>query len=268
MVVAGCGTGDPGGSQPPPELTAEIVQLRRDEVLQRVEVAVTNRSGQHVVIETLELRVPGYSGGGVQRKNEPMPPGRRVNLPTPYGDITCTADFRPEVGRPRVGMLVHTADDNTARRVVLRPSDPRDLLHGIAEKECLKRRLGSEVQLGYGPTWRREGTGDATVVHGTLEARLTSDEPRTITQVAGTVLYHVEPEPGAPDPLALLTPEQPTASVPVRVRLARCDGHARGEVKKPYEFRVWLGPPEGEQRAISPPVRAADIAAFRAVCPF
>ena len=228
VAVAGCGGGDPGGTEPLPELTAEIVQLRRDEVLQRVEVAVTNRSAEHVVVETLELRVAGFSGGGVQRKDEPMPPGRRVNLPTPYGEISCSADFRAEVGRPRVGMLVHTADD----------------------------------------AWRREGTGATTVVHGTLEARLTTDQPRTISQVAGTVLYHFEPEPDAPAPLALLTPERPAASVPVRVRLARCDGHARGEVKKPFEFRVWLGPPGGEQRAISPQVRAADIEAFRAVCPF
>jgi hypothetical protein len=52
------------------------------------------------------------------------------------------------------------------------------------------------------------------------------------------------------------------------VSLARCDGHARGEVKQPYAFLVWLARPGGPQQAVTPTVTDADKAAFRAVCPF
>ena len=66
---------------------------------------------------------------------------------------------------------------------------------------------------------------------------------------------------------AALTPEHRTASVPITVSLSRCDGHARGETKKPYAFLVWLAPPGGEETAVNPVVDDAARAAFQAVCP-
>jgi hypothetical protein len=270
VVLPGCGAFSDSSADPPPRLGAEIVQLRRDEVLQRVEVQVGNRTRQPVTVESIDLRVPGFSGAGVVPKDEPLLAGQEVNLPTPYGKVHCSADGRAAVGRPRVVVRVHTAADPTSRRVVLRPRDPQRLLARIAAGECLARRLAQEVSLSFDPDWRRTGSGEDVQVHGTLRARLHAEEPRDVTQVAGTVIYDLLPEGGAAGagaPLAHLTPEHPEAAVPVVVTRSRCDGHARAETKKPYAFLVWLAPPGGEERAVSPAVTDTDRAAFEQVCP-
>ena len=267
LSLAGCGGGgDPAAQQPAPQLGAEVVQLRRDEVLHRVEVAVTNRTSSQVTIDSIDLRVDGFTGGGVVRKGEPLLAGQRVNLPTSYGEVRCSADGQARVGRPRVVVRVHTEQDPTPRRVVLRPRDPQGLLDRIAAAECLAARLTREVALSFDPGWRQVGSGDDVEVHGTLRARLRTDQPRDLTQVGGTVIYSLAAQ-GTADPLAHLTPAQPEALLPVVVGRSRCDGHARAETKKPYAFLVWLAAPGGAEQAVSPVVSAADRAAFDLVCP-
>ncbi len=268
LLVTGCGGSDPAPQPPPrsaPELSAELVQLRRDEVLQRVEVGITNHAKVPVEIQTIDLRVPGYSGGGPQAKDEPLPPGQAVNLPTPYGEVTCPDTGDVQVGEPTVVVQVRRVSDPTSYTVELTPTDPRNLVRGIATSTCLTQRLTRAVALSFGP-WRRSGSGDATVLHGILHARLTADTPYDVTQLAGTVIFDLLPGDPSASPLAHLTPAARRADIPVRLRQSRCDGHAVGEVKKPYAFLVWLGPPGGEQRAVNPPVADRDAAAFEAVC--
>jgi hypothetical protein len=268
LLVTGCGGSDPAPRPSPraaPELSAEIVQLRRDEALERVEVGITNHARVPVVIQTIDLRVPGYSGGGPQAKDEPLPPSQAVNLPTPYGEVTCPDSGAVQVGEPTVVVQVRRASDPTSYPVELTPTDPRDLVHGNATSTCLTQRLTSQVSLSFGP-WRRSGSGDDTVLHGTLHARLLADTPFDVTQVAGTVIFDLLPRDPSASPLAHLTPAARRADIPVLLRQSRCDGHARGEVKKPYAFLVWMGPPGDEQRAVNPPVADRDAAAFEAVC--
>lgn len=268
LLAAGCSGGDGDGrpaARPAPALGAELVQLRRDEALGRVEIGVTNRSKGPVVVQTVELRIAGYSGGGVQPKDEPLPAGQQVNLPTPYGEVQCPASGEVQVGQPVAVVQVRRQSDPTSYTVTLPMSDPRDLATGIARSTCLTQRLTREVRLTFGP-WRRSGSGAATVLHGTLQARLTVKDPFDVTQLAGPVPFDFLPaDPGA-QPLAHLTPARPRASVPVLVRQSRCDAHAIGEVKKPYEFLVWLGPPGGEQTAVIPQITDTDKAALEAVC--
>jgi hypothetical protein len=267
LLAVGCaggsGSGTAGASAP--RLAAEVVQLRRDEVLGRVEVYVSNRSAGPVTIETVDLSVPGFSGAGPQRKDEPLPAGQGVDLPTGYGEVSCPATGPVQVGVPRVVVSVHR-DGESSQRVTL-TARGRPLLQRIASGLCLTRKLDSEVSLTFGPHWQRSGHGAATTLTGTLVARLLIDQPRDVTQLAGTVIYDLDPVRPA-DVLAHLTPAAPVAQVPVVVSLARCDGHARGEVKQPYAFLVWLARPGGPQQAVTPTVTDADKAAFRAVCPF
>ena len=99
LVATGCGGSEPA-ADPPPRLGAEIVQLRRDEVLRRVEVAVTNRTGEQVTVESIDLRVPGFGGGGVQRKDEPLPPARWSTCPRRTARCAAPTTARPgSVGR-------------------------------------------------------------------------------------------------------------------------------------------------------------------------
>jgi len=276
VLVGGCGGSpdDTGRDEPRaarlPSVEAEVIQLRRDEVLERVEIAVGNTGIDEVVVERIRLRVPGFRSAGSVAKDSPVPPGQVVNLPVLYGEVRCARDGTARVGRPVVMMRLRTAADPTPRRVVLTPTDPGGVLSRIADSACTARRLAREVDVRFGPDWRQEVSGDdgGVVAHGTLEATLRIDEPRNLTQVAGTVIYSLRPDaPSVEGPLAALTPEDPVASIPVSVSLSRCDGHARGEAKKPYAFLVWLAPAGGEETAVNPAVDDAARAAFQAVCP-
>ena len=270
LLATACGGSDPAPRAPAPRMAAEVVQLRRDEVLKRVQVAVTNRSADPVTIDSVELRVPGFSGGGPVAEQEPLPAGQLVDLPTSYGRIRCTTDGRARVGRPTIVVRVHTATDPTPQRVVVRSPSSRPLLQRIATRECVVRQLAREVSLSFGPSWRRAGAGADTTVHGTLVARLRAGQPKDLTQLAGTVIYDLAADPpvrpeGAP--LLRLTPDHPDGSLGIVVSRSRCDGHARGETKQPYAFLVWVGPPGTAGIAVTPTVTAADRAAFQLVCP-
>jgi len=85
-------------------------------------------------------------------------------------------------------------------------------------------------------------------------------------------MYGLAPDESAgaaPDPLASLTPAQPDARVPVMAYAARCDGHTKGEIKKPFEFLVWVGPPgDDEPVAVTPEVGDATKLALRQICAF
>ena len=107
---------------------------------------------------------------------------------------------------------MHTESDPTSRREVLRPTDPDGLLPRVAASTCQSQRLLREVELSFGPDWRLVGSGDDRYLRGTLDARLTIDEPRDVTQLRGTVIFDLLADPpGRADhpPLAHLTPEQP-----------------------------------------------------------
>jgi hypothetical protein len=156
--------------------------------------------------------------------------------------------------------------------VRLAADDEAGLLRAIAVRACRVEQVSREVELAFGPDWRLErGDGGQDSLHGTLEARLLVDEPRDVTQVAGAIMYGLQPDDSAgpvPDPLAELTPADPTGSIPVRAYAARCDGHTIGEIKKPYEFLVWVAVPGEEPFAVTPQVGDATKVALRKVCAF
>jgi len=273
LLVSSCDAGraaDPRARQSGPSLAAQIVQLRRDQVLERVEVALENTGAEQVVVERLLVRVPGFDSGEAIPKNSPIPPGQVVNLPWPYGTVRCGADT-PSVGRPVVTMRVHSDGDPTPRRVRLTAEDPSGLLQAIADRTCIVARLAREVDLSFGSDWRPERTPEGVVIHGTLDARLLIDRPRTITQVAGAIMYGLRPDESAgpaPVPLAALTAAEPESSIPVKAFAARCDGHTIGEIKKPFEFLVWIAAPDREAIAVTPRVDDHTKNALRQVCAF
>lgn len=271
LTVAACGGTDPQPRLSEPSLTAEIVQLRRDQVLERVEIALKNTGGEQVVVERLRVRIPGFDTPRAIPKKSPIPAGQVVNLPWPYGTVRCPVEGTPSVGRPVVTLRIHTESDPVSRPVRFVANDQRGLLAAIALRACTVAQVAREVELRFGDDWRVEREADRVIIHGTLEARLLIDEPRTVTQIAGAILYGLRPDESvapAQDPLAALTPSAPGTSIPVVAFAARCDGHTIGEIKKPYEFLVWVGAPGREPIAVTPEVDDPTKEALREVCAF
>jgi hypothetical protein len=274
LTVTGCADGGEAARRPAPrpDLTAEVVQLRRDQVLERIEIALRNDGPQDVVVRRLRVRIEGFAAPPAQPKDSPVRAGLVVNLPWAYGDVRCGPGLAtPTVGRPVVRLRVAVGDSARARPVTLRAADPDRLLTRIAAHTCAVRRAGRDVELAFADDWRLDRRPDRDVLHGTLRATLRAGEPREVSQVAGAIMYGLEADPAAgaaAEPLATLTPDRPVADIPVLAYAARCDGHTIGEIKKPYEFLVWVGEPGAEPLAVTPRVGPATKAALRQVCAF
>jgi hypothetical protein len=263
----------PAEPEPPaPSLVAEIVQLRRDQVLERVEVALENVGDAEVVVTSLLVRVPGFRSGGPVAKDSQIPAQQVVNLPWTYGTVRCDdSSMPPTVGRAVVVLRVSTGAGQPARRVRLVAGDPSGLMQQIADRTCTVQRVRREVGLAFDDRWRAEDTPDGVVLHGILRARLLVDEPRTVSEVAGAIMYGLRPDASAgpvADPLADLTPGRREVAIPVETYAARCTPHTIGEIKKPYEFLVWVSAPEGEPVAVTPDVGRATKDALRQACAF
>lgn len=260
---------EPAQTAGSPPVTAEVVQLRRDQVLQRVEVAVRNTGRTRLVVESVRLEVPGFRIPGPLPKDSPVFAGGVVNLPVPYDGVDCPASGDPDIGPATVTLRVHPDDDPTATRTAtIDAGDGGGLLQRIADRACAVERAARQVDLGFTAQWRIEQTPEGPVAHGQLRARLLAGDGLRITQVAGAILYGLRPEDAARSPLARVTPQRPLARVPVVAYAARCDPHTIGEIKKPYEFLVWVVGADGEELALTPEVSDRDKEALQRVCSF
>ena len=274
LTTAGCGGDDPGGEvgKAGPEMSAEIVQLRRDQVLERVEVSLHNASGEPVTVDRLRIEMPGFRSMPAVAKDSPIAAGLTVNLPWTYGDVRCRPDRAPDVRRATVHLKVHTDSRPEPVDLTLPGRDPDRLLQRIADRICVVERVKSEVSLRFDDTWTLGRDQGREVLRGVLLAHLKAEEPRDVSEVAGAVMYGLVPDESggtAPDPLASLTRDSPDARIPVMAYAARCDGHTKGEIKKPYEFLVWVGPPGDDAPvAVTPEVGDATKLALRQVCAF
>ena len=270
-TLTGCGGGDPGPGAPPPDLSAQVVQLRRDQVLNRIEITVTNHGRAPVVVERLEVRIRGYHGGPPVAKDSPIAGGLEVNLPWEYGDVVCPKDSAPRAGQGGRRAAPARRRGGAGRRPAP-ATDPDGLVQRIAERTCTVRRINQEVDLRLGDDWELDRVDGQKVLHGILRARLLVDERRDITELAGAIMYGIRPDDTrgpVSDPLASLDHEGDTAEIPVLLDADRCDGHVKGEIKKPYEFLVWVGPPgDDEPVAVTPEVGDATKLALRQVCAF
>ncbi len=262
---------EPSSAAAQPTVSAEIVQLRRDQVLQRVEVTVHNEGDAELFVERLRLEVAGFDLPGALRKDEPVLAGSVVNLPVPFGGVSCPMDGPPQIGPPRVTLDVRYGDDPRSRSVRLAADDSDGLLLRIATRACDVERVLRDVDLHFADDWRLERASERDVLHGVLVARLLHGGPRTITQVAGAVMYGLQPDASVgavPSPLAALTPDRPEARIPVVSYAARCTGHTIGEIKKPYDFLVWVSLPGTGELAVNPTTGNPTKAALRQVCAF
>jgi len=249
-------------------IDAEVVQLRRDQVLERVSVAVANRGDTDVVVDSVRLQVDGFHFPGTIRKDSPVADGVVVNLPVPYRVVDCPETGEPQVGTAQVTLRIHSAQDPEPRTLRIAADDGDGLLQRIASRACDVERTQQQVDLAFADEWRIEQTENGPEAHGTLRARLVDGPARDVTQVAGAILYGLRPDDGAADPLASLSAARPSADVPVVVFAARCDPHTIGEIKKPYEFLVWVTTPDDEEIAITPDVGQPTKDALQDVCSF
>ena len=229
---------------PAAELSAQARQYRNDVALRRFSVTVTNEGRTPVVLRGVRLLAPGFAPLPPADPEVELPPGDRVDLPVPYGAISCAPLASPA---PDLAELLVGADGSRPRTVTVPLPTEGGLLERLRRKDCAQQALGAAVTLELAPRWLRSGKqlrGELVLTRGA------GDLPVTLTEAGGTIVYTVRPA-GLP---AVLRPGAARLRVPTVITATRCDGHALSQNSRSAVLTFYLA--LGDDEPVQVPVTA------------
>jgi hypothetical protein len=186
-----------------------------------------NGSDQDIDVAQVGLEWPGFPG---EVQDFPYLVGAGLTLDLPYDlpDPDCAAD----PGVPAYALVL--ADQISVQQEI----DPagRRFLDRLWRTACDQKAIAAAAEFGYGDRWRVTGTGEDSVLHGTLVVtRATNQDRLRVAQVKGSVLFALE-LPGQ----ATLDAGAPRVAIPLDITRGRCDEHGRSQSTQTFVWRVWL----------------------------
>jgi hypothetical protein len=201
-------------------IAAEVVENRTDRAAGgQVQVKVTDTGDAPFAVAAVAIDSPGFAPLPAVPVTASFVPGRRIDLPAPYGEPVCDA-----AAEPAAVLLTVVRPGGAAEQ--LRVPLQAQVLTGIHARLCSVRAVEQVVTVGV---------ADLVAGSESLTGRLVltradgDDRPVTATRVEGNVLYSAEAEL----PLELSAGED-EASAELVLRTARCDPHALADAKQPY----------------------------------
>ncbi|MDR7277923.1 hypothetical protein [Catenuloplanes atrovinosus] len=219
--------------RPPVPLGADLVQYRTDQALRTVKIQLSNRGDAPVQVVRAELWSRSFAGTGPIDTDTLVRTGDvRTDIRVGYGHGVCTGPAATLTAEPATAVLGVRDGDGT-REVALPLPYPSELLTSLLRADCEQAEVARVATATLaGLRARPDGALDAVV----RLTRTGGTAPVTMTEVRGSVLYTLTPASSA----RTLAATQGAVDLPVTIDSNRCDPHAVGEVKKPYEFPAWL----------------------------
>jgi len=214
-------------------LHATAEQWRTDEVNRELAVALHNDTGVPVWVSRVDPVLPSFQGATGVDTHTLLPASTlRVDIPVKFGTGSC-------LRTAAASHVVVTARPEGAtkwQRVTVPLPDPNPLLDKLLAIDCATQRVQQSVTLRFGP-WQDLGKAG---VRGSLVVDRTAAATGTVqvAEVDGNVMYDFTFAKKAP--LADVTAAAPHAEVSFVAQPQRCDLHAFAEIKKPFEFPVWV----------------------------
>ena len=260
VLLAGCAAAQPAPSpveaapQLPevPGVTAEAVRLRTDEAVGgQVQVRVTNTGGAPFTVTSVRLDVPGFTALPATPADTRYPPGRVVDLPTPFGDVDCAVDPTPPAAR----LTVQRPDGAVEELTVPLAGDTMARVH---DEECAAQAVLAVVDVAVADLADRGPTATGVV----LLTRRDGDQPVTVSRLDGSVVLTPVPDVDLPVTLA---GDEAELRVPVTFDAARCDPHALAETKQPFVFPLLVAVGEATPVPVDLPLAEPQRAALEAL---
>lgn len=258
--LAGCGPAPvpPDGEGPPqasatvasqaPLLQVTLRQYRRDEARRFVQVTVTNLGPRAVDVLEVRLDATGFASLEPTVKDAVLLPGRRVDLPVPYGETRCR-DLPAGGAAALVHLVVRPEGARNGEESVLElDQGSLDLLDRVRDADCAQQELRRAVTVGFGSQWLLGRDGAVPALHGSVELRRGQGEGDVaLTQLGDSVILSVRPlgaadagDALAGDAVLRLPPGEDLAGVPVVVTAPRCDPHALAASQRTFVFPLQL----------------------------
>jgi len=249
-AVGGRAADKPDG--PTVRLHATAEQWRNNEVNRELAVALHNDTGVPVWVSRVDPVLPSFQGATGVDTNTLLPAGGlRVDIPVKFGTGSCI----PTAAASHVVVVARPEGATKWQRVTVPFPNPNPLLDKLLAIDCATQRVQQSVTLRFGP-WHDLGKAG---VEGTLVVDRTAAATGTVqvNEVDGNVMYDFTFAKKA-TPLATVTAAAPHAEVPFVAQPQRCDLHAFAEIKKPFEFPVWVALDGAEALTTTVPVDADD----------
>lgn len=213
-------------------IVAEIETPRYLSDRRMIEIVLRNEAVEALRIEGLRLDAGFLSPMDTTVRSVEVPPGRRVDVPVPYGEATCGSDGAD------AAVVLDVVGVPSPVRV---PVTSHDVVQRLRHAECRRVEVAQAAFVGFGNRWVAVGTPGGGAVEGTLKVRRKSSDQRIIVAaVEGNVIFTVVELRRSPGPLLVLESGQLEASTPIRVRATRCEPHALAESKKTFRFPAWV----------------------------
>jgi hypothetical protein len=245
ILAAGIGvlvarTASGGQSEARPDLALTVEQYRDDEVAHAIQVAVRNQEPRPITVETVEFDSPDFEPTGRVAHHTSIPPGGwRIDLKTPYGKGRCDGTTVPARARAATAVLRIESADGTAHDYRYPLPDPQHLLDRLLVNACRLAVVANVADITFGDTWTVIRRGSEPTMRGTIEVRRANlERSLAVTDIQGSVLLAFHPPNRRP--LATLPADGAKTSFPLEVASRRCTGHAFGESKQTYYFRIWV----------------------------
>jgi hypothetical protein len=234
-LVAGAASCTPSPTPPATALdetltaTIQLPRLVRDP--RTVAVLVRNDGEAPVHVRQVELLSESFAPTGPVTKDVVIAAGSAKSLSLLYGEGRCDGALTPPVAAARAALVVEV--DGQSVPVELPIPNAADLaprLHADCAAQVVAAAASFRLQ-GWVP-------GPDGVLQATLQVtRVAGDEPITVYELSGSVLYRLTPVAGLP---AQLAPGSELFEIPILASAARCDAHAMADVKFPYLFRAFV----------------------------
>ena len=254
-VRAVVGTGDEAPDGPEVRFHATAEQWRTDEVQRQLAIALHNDTGVPVWVSRVDPVLPSFEGEtGVDTRTLLPASQLRVDIPVPFGTGSC----QPTAAASHVVVVARPEGATRWQRVTVPLPDPNPLLDKLLSIDCAAEHVRQSVTLKFGP-WRDLGPGG---VQGSLviDRTAAATGPVEVREVDGNVMYRLTFSKAMPP--ATVTAAAPHVEVPFVADPQRCDLHAFAEIKKPYEFPVWVSLAGAEPLTTAMPVDDDDRAAL------
>ena len=222
----------------PTGLTVFVEYPRYLHAARRLEVGFDNASETSLTVSELALRSPLFEPAAPEEPETVVAPGRRRDLQIGLGGAVCPAPAGPSLVE-----VTATVDGDEQHGLVEIDPAPLDR---ISAQECGSAFVLENVALGFAQ--------GHTVVDGEVATtidvdRLEGDEPVTVDAIRGSVLIELRPTTDS-TPLATLPTGETALSIPVRLRVIRCDAHAVTESKKTFIMAIWVAVGEREPQRV------------------
>ncbi|MGY1747591.1 hypothetical protein [Blastococcus sp. SYSU D00695] len=241
LACASCGAGDgapPAGAEssgspatttplrtgppvpPVPGISAQAVEYRTDRAAGgQVQVTVTDTGDRPFTVTSVAIDSPGFAPLPAVPVTAAFVPGRRTDLPTPYGDPVCDTAAEPAAARLTVVRPSGAVEE-------LRVPMAAESLAAVHTRLCAAAAVQALVAVTVADL---VPDGDALTGRLVLHRSGDGEEAVTAVRLEGSVLYTARAEL----PLELAAGRE-EASAPVAFTTARCDPHALAETKQPY----------------------------------